>query len=265
MRRLRYAAAKVAVCERPGDAASILADERDFDGIAVVGGDGTVFDMLPALDPGAQCLTVFPAGRANSLARAFGFDDMAKAMAGLWEGVEQPMDLLLLNITRGDGRVEQRVCAGTIAIGYDASVVTRAGDFFGAGRHGYALAGLLTAPQKLDLQLGYDGGALQSRTLTGLVVSNVSHVGQHCRFPLARLDDGCLHAMELDAPRLRQVAGNLGLLAGANPAKPSYSARRVDVQLETPMPMMVDGEILVDVLEFSVDCVAGAIVCNRGA
>jgi len=264
MRRLRYAATKIAICERPGDAASILADERDFDGIAVVG-YGTVFDMLPALDAGTQCLTVFPAGRGNSLARAFGFDAMAKAMAALWDGVEQPMDLLLLRITHGDGRVEQKVCASAIAIGYDASVAARADDFPGAGRHGYALAGLVTAPKKLSLQLGYDGEALRSRMLTGLVIGNISHVAQHCRFPQARLDDGRLHAMELEAPRLRQVAGNLALLAGANPAGPSRSARRVQVQLQAPMPLMVDGEILDDVLEFSVDCVASAIVCNRGA
>ena len=31
-----------------------------------VGGDGTVFDILPALDPGRHCLTVCPAGRGNS-------------------------------------------------------------------------------------------------------------------------------------------------------------------------------------------------------
>jgi diacylglycerol kinase family enzyme len=264
MRRLRYAAAKVAVCEGVGDAASIMADERDFDGIAVVGGDGTVFDMLPALDAG-QCLTVFPAGRGNSLARSLGLDGMAKALTALWDGVEQPMDLLLLGIKRANGAIEQRVCASTVALGYDASVVARAVDFPQAGRHGYALAGLLTAPQKLAMQLGYDGEALQSRTLTGLVISNISHVGPYCRFPQARLDDGLLHVLELDVPRLRQVAGNLAALAGANPAGPSRSGRHLQVQLQAPGPLMADGEILEDVVEFSVNCVPGAIHCNRPA
>jgi diacylglycerol kinase (ATP) len=263
LRRVRYAATKFVICDKPGDAAAIMADEPEFDGIAAMGGDGTVAEILPALDPGRHCLTVLPAGRGNSLARALGLSTMPDALEAMTHGVEQPMDLMMLTTHHADGSTARKVCASTIAVGYVAAVVERAEDFAEAGTHAYTLAGLLTGPRPSPMQLSYDGGALQTRTLTGLVISNISHVAQYRPFPRARLDDGRLHAMELDAGRIRQVANNLSMMAGFYPVKPRRSCRSMSVRLEAAGRIMADGEILEGIVEFSVDCVAGAILCNR--
>lgn len=265
LRRLRYGATKVVLCERPGDAAHIVAEEHDFDGIAAVGGDGTVFDILPALDASRQCLMVFPAGRGNSLARAMGFASMPLAMAGLKYGVEQPMDLLLLQAKHADGRVTKAVCAGGVAMGYVASVVARARGFADAGLHSYTLAGLLTKPERSEIEISYDGEPPRSRPLTGLAISNISHAAQYRAFPDAKLNDGRFHTMEFDAPRLRQVRHNIAMLAGIYPSVPRRSGQRAWVRAAAPFDLMADGEILHGVTEFSVDCVSGAILCNRSA
>ncbi|MEO8300777.1 MAG: diacylglycerol kinase family protein [Rhizomicrobium sp.] len=261
LRRLRYGATKVVVCERPGDAASIVADQRDFDGIAVVGGDGTVFDILPALDPGRHCLTVFPAGRGNSLARALGFATMPDALSGLKHGVEQPMDLLLLRVKSADGKTARAICASSIATGYVASVGMRAHG--GSGLHSYTLAAMTTKPELSEMQVSYDGAAPQSRSLTGLVISNINYAAQYRAFPGAKLNDGSMHIMELDAPRLRQMGYNLAMLAGLYPKKSRRKSKSLQVSSAAPFDLMVDGEILKGVTEFSVDCVSGAIACNR--
>lgn len=261
LRRLRYTATKVVICERPGDAAQIIAEQHDFDGIAVVGGDGTVFDVLPALDPGRHCLTVFPAGRGNSLARALGFAAMPQALAGLKRGVEQPMDLLLLHLKGADGSTEKTVCASTIATGYVASVAKRAHG--GSGLHSYTLAAMTTKPELTPMQVSYDGGPPQTRALTGLVISNISYAAQYRAFPGAKLNDGHLHSMELDAPRLRQLGYNLAMLAGVYPKKSRHKGKSMRVSSAAPFDLMVDGEILRGVTEFSVDCVSNALLCNR--
>jgi diacylglycerol kinase family enzyme len=265
LRRLRYSATKVVLCERPGDAAHIVAEERDFDGIAAVGGDGTVFDILPALDASRQCLTVFPAGRGNSLARAMGFTSMPEALAGLKYGVEQPMDLLLLQARHADGSVTKAICASCVAVGYVASVVDRARSFADAGLHSYTLAGLLTKPEFSEIEISYDGEPPRSRPLTGLAISNISHAAQYRAFPDARLDDGRFHAMEFDAPRLRQIRHNVSMLAGIYPSASRRSGQSAHVRAAAPFDLMADGEILTGVTEFSLDCVSGAILCNRSA
>ncbi len=265
LRRLRYSATKVVLCERPGDAAHIVAEERDFDGIAAVGGDGTVFDILPALDASRQCLTVFPAGRGNSLARAMGFASMPQALAGLKYGVEQQMDLLLLQAKHADGRITKGICASGVAVGYVASVVARARSFANAGLHSYTLAGLLTKPEFSEIEISYDGETSRSRSLTGLAISNISHAAQYHAFPDARLDDGRFHAMEFDAPRLRQIRHNVSMLVEIYPSVPRRSGQSARVRAAAPFDLMADGEILTGVTEFSVDCVSGAILCNRSA
>ncbi|HSS12708.1 MAG TPA: diacylglycerol kinase family protein [Rhizomicrobium sp.] len=263
LRRLRYGATKVVICEKPADAAQIVAEEQDFDGIAAVGGDGTVFDILPALDPARHCLTVFPAGRGNSLARALGFGSMEQALVGLRHGVEQPMDLLLLQARHDDGGTTRAVCAGGVAVGYVASVVAGARRFANAGLHSYTLAGLLTKPELSEIEISYDGEAARNRSLTGLAISNISHAAQYRAFPDARLDDGQFHAMEFDAPRLRQIRHNVSMLAGIYPSAFRRTGQNVRVRAPVPFEVMADGEILHRVTEFSVDCMAGAILCNR--
>ena len=261
LRRLRYTASKVVVCERAEDAPHIVAEASNFDGIAAVGGDGTVFDILPALDPGRHCLSVCPAGRGNSLARALGFPTMPQALAGLKRGVEQPMDLLLLRAKHANGRISKAVCASTIATGYVAAVGARAQG--GSGIHSYTLAAMLTKPEQSEMQLSYDGGAPQTKALTGLVISNINYAAQYRAFPGARLDDGSLHVMELDASRLRQLGYNLAMVAGLYPKKSRRKGKSIQVGSAAPFDLMADGEILHDVTEFSVDCVSGAILCNR--
>ena len=263
LRRLRYTATKVVICEKPEDAPHIVAEESAFDSIAVVGGDGTVFDILPALDPGRHCLTVCPAGRGNSLARALGFATMAQSLAGMKRGVEQPMDLLLLQAKHANGKISKAVCASTIATGYVAAVGARAHG--GSGIHSYTLAAMLTKPELSDLQLSYDGAPPQGRALTGLVISNINYAAQYRAFPSAKLDDGCLHVMEMNAPRLRQLGYNLAMLAGLYPKKSKHKGRSLSVRARAPFDLMADGEILQGVTEFSVDCVPGAILCNRAA
>ncbi len=261
LRRLRYTATKVVVCEKPEDAPHIVAEESAFDSIAAVGGDGTVFDILPALDPGRHCLSVCPTGRGNSLARALGFPTMPQALAGLKRGYQQPMDLLLLQAKHANGRISKAVCASTIATGYVAAVGARAHG--GSGIHSYTLAAMLTKPKQSDVQVSYDGAAPQNKSLTGLVISNIDYSAQYRAFPRARLDDGRLHVLELDAPRLRQMGYNLAMLAGIYPKKSRHQGKSISVRAQAPFDLMADGEILYGVTEFTVDCIPEAILCNR--
>jgi len=115
------------------------------------------------------------------------------------------------------------------------------------------------------MQLGYDSDVPQTKSLTGLVISNIDYVAQHRAFPQARLDDGHLHVMERGASRFRRVWNNISMLAGLHPTGADRMCRSLRVKMDTPAPLMADGEILEAVREFSVDCVAGAITCNRAA
>jgi len=57
----------------------------------------------------------------------------------------------------------------------------------------------------------------------------------------------------------------LAMLAGIRPKKSSTKARSLRARSGETFDLMADGEILTGVTEFSVDCMSGAIQCNRAA
>src|SRR5436190_1165455 len=70
--RLQRVAEKTVITEYPGHAAELALNASAYGGLAVVGGDGTVFEILQGLNRAGQRIAVIPAGRGNSLARDLG-------------------------------------------------------------------------------------------------------------------------------------------------------------------------------------------------
>ena len=63
---------KTVFTEYPGHAAELAMDATSYSGLAAVGGDGTLFEILKGLDRKRQRVAIIPAGRGNSLARDLG-------------------------------------------------------------------------------------------------------------------------------------------------------------------------------------------------
>src|SRR5437879_6838959 len=70
--KLRRVAEKTLFTQYPGHAAELARGAAAYGGLAVVGGDGTLFEILKGLDRKSQRIAIIPAGRGNSLARDLG-------------------------------------------------------------------------------------------------------------------------------------------------------------------------------------------------
>lgn len=102
--------------EKSGDGQCFAGEAELVDCIAVVGGDGTLNEVVNGVrEPGA-CIAALPAGSANVVAREFGITPDAERVASwIVEGRARPMDLLECN-----GR---RIILGAGA-GLDAAIAT---------------------------------------------------------------------------------------------------------------------------------------------
>jgi diacylglycerol kinase family enzyme len=251
---IRNATAHVMFSERAGHAAELAAAAKDYDGIAAVGGDGTIHEILSALDRKRQCLAIFPGGRGNSLARDIGADTMAQALTALQSGSTHSIDLLSVTMARETGMTTARLCASNIAIGYVASVVREAKRFASMGRHSYTLAAALTQPRRAALSISYNGSGPVMRHLTGLLVSNTAHAAHYRAFPEANIQDGVFEVMELCAGWIRQNCHNTCVLAGSSAIKPAYLGQGVTICVRPAFPadVLVDGEIVCGVAELTV-------------
>jgi YegS/Rv2252/BmrU family lipid kinase len=227
----------------PGEAGRCARDAKDqFDRIAVVGGDGTLNEVVNGLaDPTGVPIAYLACGTGNMLGHELDLPRSVEAVADLVEGE---------SIRRIDlGRVGQHRFLGNVGIGFDALVTedlrrTRAGTL---GYPGFALPILraLARHREPRLTLCIDEG----ETVTGAwaVVSNLRNYGG--LFALADrvcCDSGRLVVCVFERARVRDLAryalaarwARLSRLRGVRLA----TGRRVRVASPEAVPVQIDGD-----------------------
>ena len=251
---------------RPGDARRIARQATGYDGFAAVGGDGTIAEVLNGMDRQRQTLALLPAGHGNCLARDLGIAGSAGAFRAFAGSATVAIDLIRVWIQFGDGRVEERLCASTVAVGYVADVVAFGREQLAwLGRHAYATAALAVRPRRLRLRVGTDAAsAVGVRRLTNLVINNTAHLANFRAFREARLDDGALDVMASDFGWPRQLAHTLAVLAGSRRFGPAaqWQSPSVVLHCETPSPLMVDGELEHGVVQVRAHCERAGVRCR---
>ncbi len=245
----------------PGDGGRLARQASDYDGLLVVGGDGTIGEVLDGMELPRQQLALLPAGHGNCLARDLGIGTPERAFAALNRASTSPLDLMRVRIGFGDGRQMERLVASTLAVGYVADVVALGRQRFARfGRHAYTAAALTTRPRPLELTIS-DGASATTRVLTNLVISNTAHLANFRALRHARLDDGKLDVLEAACGWTRQMLHNTAVLAGSERWGPAALWQSSTVAFESSVPsrLMVDGEILEAVCSVTADCEAAAV------
>ncbi len=263
---VREHVASVAYTEAPGHATEIARSSQAFDGIAVIGGDGTIFEVLAGMARPDQRLALIPAGRGNCLALDLGVHKVPAALAAIATGASVKLDLLEVEADFAAGGSRTFRAASTVAIGYVASVVRNAERFSRLGRHAYTPAAALTRPRRMDVAVNYDTDAIQRRSVTGIVINNTRYLANFLAFPPASLSDGLSDVLESHVGWARQCLHNLSILSRRDfyhPARHSQTSR-MHIRLDKPDMLMVDGELFDAVTEVKVSCLASAALFQQG-
>ncbi len=215
--------------------------DPDVDLLIVLGGDGTLAEVVTGLGPRALALALLPMGTGNVLA--------------LDLGLSRTVDGLLASIRGGRfQRVDTARVAGRLSFlgasaGFDAAVVhelerLRRGAIT---KRTWARAGLAAfaryAPPRLDVEV--DG-----RTVPGphgmVLAANVVHYGGHRTLAADRaLDDGLFEVYFFPArSRLELVRHGWRALTGTFPGGgvTRVRGRRVAVRSSQPVMVQVDGD-----------------------
>jgi diacylglycerol kinase (ATP) len=264
LRELNDVDAEIVHTKIPGDATRLARDAGSFDGVIAIGGDGTIAEVLQAMDLDRLRLAVLPAGHGNCLARDLGVASPARALAALQRCVCRPLDLMEVRIEFANGRIEQRRCASTLAVGYVTDVVMHGRRrMSGLGRAAYAAATMIVIPKPFDACLSVGDGAGRPGRYTGVVINNTAHLANFRGFPDASAHDGVLDVMEQGFRWPRQLLHNVAVLAGSRAfgAQAMRQAAAVRLELGTARTLMADGELLHDVTMITVQCRPAAVSC----
>lgn len=218
-----------------------------------VGGDGTSFEIVNGLFPGAEggerpTLGFLPLGTGNSFLRDFTDRGSAHATAALLAGRVRPCDVLRL--THAEGVLHY---INLLSIGFAADVaVLRDRKFKRLGELGYVL-GLFTCLVRLYRQafpLRVDGEAEWDRRRCLFLTFNNSKFtgGKMMIAPQADTGDGLVEFVRWGpVGRLGLLRALPGLYDGSHinhPLASRRAVRRVEFDLEGPVDVMVDGEVL---------------------
>ena len=218
-----------------------------------VGGDGTSYEIVNGLFPRSNgdekpTLAFLPLGTGNSFLRDFSDRGVDYAMESLIAGRSRPCDVLRL--THKGGVLHY---INILSIGFSADVATlRARRFSHWGEVGYQIAIFLTLARfrRRPFPLKADGDQqIDNRPCLFLTFNNSRFTGGTMMIaPTADTNDGLIEFVRWGPiGRIGLIRNLPGLYDGSHVQHPLAEVRkvhRVDFQLEAPVDVMIDGEVV---------------------
>lgn len=257
LRRVREAGIDLEIAEttRAGDATTLAREAyaRGIRNFLAVGGDGTSYEIINGLFPQAEkqgrpTLAFLPLGTGNSFLRDFTTRGELHTIQALKEGRRRACDLIRLGHAQGE-----LYFLNLFSLGFPADVGELTNRRFKRwGELGYIL-GVFTRlasmkhvsfPHRLE-----DTSEWDRRPCLFLAFSNSKYTGGKMMIaPRADVSDGLIEYVRWSpVSRMRLLGLFPRLFTGTHIDHPLASragARRVEIDLDAPVNVMVDGEVL---------------------
>lgn len=256
---------RIVITEYRGHACKLAMNAARFGGVVSVGGDGTLFEILQGLDRKTQRVAIVAAGRGNSMARHLGLVHARMNFEVIHSKDAVPVDLLEVVFRNSSGDAEKRVSASTIAVGYPAAVAQVARRFYWLGPYAYLAATATVCPVPFCGEISLENGHTNLKRCRGIIVNNTRYIGNFLAFPQACCSDGFFEVMELRAGYFKQSLHNCSAVSGWQFYDPSpvVRARSAEIHLDSPQPLLIDGELFADVVFASVRVLPSEFLCNQ--
>ncbi len=257
LERLRAAGIEieVAVTAAAGQATEIARDayRRGVRNFIAVGGDGTSYEVVnglypQALDGQVPTLAFLPLGTGNSFLRDFTGRGVEHAIESILAQRSRPCDVMRMRHRAGEVYF-----INLLSVGFTADVATlRARSFSGWGELGYVASIFLTLarfnrrpfPVRVESEESFD-----NRPCLFVTFNNSKFTGGTMMIaPKAEVGDGLVEYVRWGPiGRLGLIRNLPGLYDGTHiehPLAERKAARRIEFQLDAPVDVMVDGEVL---------------------
>ncbi|HKS77104.1 MAG TPA: diacylglycerol kinase family protein [Terriglobales bacterium] len=239
--------------QAPQQAITVVRDaySRGYRRFIAVGGDGTSYEIVNGLFPQAQerpFLGFLPLGTGNSFLREFSDRGVEHGMEALLAGRTQPCDVIRLRHKGGE-----LYFINLMSVGFTADVATlRARRFADWGEFGYQSSIIITLarfrrrafPLRVD-----DDEQVDRRRCLFLTFNNSKFTGGTMMIaPKAEVNDGLIEYVRWGPIGRLGLIRNLPTLYDGthihHPLAERRAAKKIEFQLDGPVDVMVDGEVL---------------------
>ena len=238
--------------QRPGQLGELAAEAAGEAGLlVVVGGDGTVNEVVNGVAGTGAEIAVIPLGTGRDFGRTYGiptrFDDAVRVALG---GATRTIDLGRAEFSRPGLGTASRLFANAASVGMSGAVARRANSMSkrlgGKATFYAALVREFVAWTNTRMQVGLESGE-RAGFMHDVVVANGRFLGGGMKLaPDAQPDDGQFDVVLVgDVSKLDFVTTSPKLYRGGHIGHPRIEVVRtpwVTVDADDPMPVEVDGE-----------------------
>ena len=243
---------KALLSERPGHLTE-LAREAAADGdlLVVVGGDGTLNEVVNGVAGSGAELAVLATGTGQDFGRTYGIPaKLDDAIRLALDGKPRAIDVGRAAFVGPDGSETTRYFANVGSAGMSGAVARRANSMSkrlgGRATFYYALAREFAAWKNTDVTVTFDSGERRGRMHDVIVANGKWHGGGMKLAPDAEPDDGLFDIVLIgDVTKLDFVTTSPKLYKGGHVRHPRVEVVRsptVSIESAAPMPLVLDGE-----------------------
>ena len=228
------------------------------DVLVAAGGDGTLSDVINAVDTSRICMAYLPLGSGNAFAHALHYRGRLIDMATrILEGEIHEYDLISC-----DGKRR----AFTASLGFEGAVIRLREHYVARGMKGmkaYIKAlrdAYFVRYKRTDAAVVLDGETFQVPNLFSLMVVKQPYYGYGLKVvPRARFDDRRLHILHTNAGLFSICVGLATAFFIGNPIGHYRRGEHLHVVAEKPLPLQVDGNFAWEASAFSFEVLKKAL------
>lgn len=239
-----------------------LACARDLVGkcdiLVVAGGDGSLSDVINAVNTLERPIAYIPLGSGNAMGYALRLrGSIAETATRIKEGRIHEFDLI---------ECDERRLAYMTSIGLDGAVIRQRDAYRAKGWSGFKayLAAFFTIHfiqyQGVAACIRVDGDLIESPSLLSLMITKQPYYGYGLKvMPGAGFNDGKLHLRVLNTGWMSSLVAGATSLTVGNRAGLYRRGERVSVVLERPLLLQADGDAAWEAKEFHFKVLPGAL------
>ncbi|MFZ9238968.1 MAG: diacylglycerol/lipid kinase family protein [Burkholderiaceae bacterium] len=242
--------------------------------VIVLGGDGSVNQLLPSLLAGGHTLGLVAVGTGNDTARALGVDRMKwrVALDHALQSAPENIDIGEIRYTNARGFTQNKLFISSFCTGFDAATAQQAQSLphwlGGMPRYTIATLIMLSALSSFDLRISIDGQAIHAGpVLLASALNSATYGGGMQIAPSAAIDDGALDLLIAERMGLLRVLSLLPrMLLGRHLGEPGVIHQcfgDLHIKAQQPVPMAADGEYLGEAVEARVSIQAARLPVLR--
>ena len=210
------------------------------DVLVTAGGDGTLSDVINAVDTSKVPIAFLPLGTGNAMGHALNYKGNLRDIASrIREGEIREYDLI---------NCDEKIRGFMISIGLDGTIIRIRGQYRAQGASGFktyfraVLNAYFKEYKRAVAKIVVDDTVFETKDLLSVMVVKQPYYGFGMKVvPKARFDDGQLHTLCVNAGLFKAVVGGLTAFAYGNKVGQYRACRRLTVSLNRPVAIQIDG------------------------